>query len=148
MTGNVMNRMHPDSGILLTGERAAGRICVRIHGQEVRLTGSLFGVLLDLIHALATTQTGYSRIPSSSGDDPEYVRLRVHRLRREIDQAIGTGKGKELIRTGFGTEYRLAISTSQLAIDASFFDLPPGVVSPEQRTLLRDFSSRRNEIHM
>lgn len=137
--------MRPSSGtpmLLLTGDRCRGRIGIRVSGREVFLTLGLFSVLLDLVHARLTTSQGYSPIPSALGD-PERARLLVHRLRRAIDSAAGTGEGRRLIERGIGTEYRLASTPEGIAVDEDFFDLPQGTAPQEVLALLRSLPDCR-----
>jgi hypothetical protein len=93
--------------LALTGERQRGRYQVLVCGTPVYLTYSMLNVLVSLVIARGTSQTGF--LPVS--------RITIRRLRKAIDEATGRGTGRSLIETGCGEEYRLAIPASRPATD-------------------------------
>jgi len=119
--------------LVLTGKRHRARIEARLHGQAVRLSCSSFQLLLDLVLALANTETGYVNIHPTS----------ICRLRKAIDAILGEGSAARWIETGMSQEYRLTIPREEMAVQIAltpcFFELVDlKVVTEEQAEELRE----------
>jgi hypothetical protein len=127
------------AAIQIGGSRLHQKVFVLIQGHPVSLSIALFNTFLDLVCALLSGDE-YTAIPSGNGD-PEYSRILVYRLRRVIDHALEPGSGKRLVQTGIGSEYKLNVLPSDLAIDASFFSLPKGTVDPATREFLLSYQT-------
>jgi hypothetical protein len=119
----------------LTGDRCPRGLIILINDTPVAVPTTLFDVVVELVYARLSTQTGYSRI--SVRNDEQYVRTQICRLRQLIGEALGTS-GHTVIETGFGTEYRLAIAPSAITIQKGFFELPALMIPPHIRAFLAD----------
>ncbi len=102
--------------ITFTGERRKNHYRVLFYGLETELTGTALNLLTELVLARADTETGYVQARP----------LDIYRLRRSMDTAR-RGIGNQLIDTGGGEEYRLAIPfdklASEVAVTVCFLEL-------------------------
>ena len=115
--------------LLLTGYYRKRRHRVVAFGKVAALTENSLMCLLDLCVGVFSTKSGFSSIPSLVGS-PETMRLVIHRLRRDLAVALGDVVPLELITNNGRTHYRLALASSEIAGDPSFFELAsPEVVS-------------------
>ena len=89
--------------LVVTDQRSQGRYVVTLNGKIVRLS---YGQL-QLLTMLIKTQSE-SRGRGYFEDLTLAYPAAVCRLRKSIDEALGNGRGKEIIETGVGAEYRLA----------------------------------------
>jgi len=115
----------------LVEERTAG---------YAQLTYSQFSTLIDLIVARGTSPSGF--VTAASLEVLEISPVTISRLRNALDQAIGSGTGRELVETGCAEEYRLAIPAdalrTQVVVEAGFFELELiGLITPQQAAALR-----------
>jgi hypothetical protein len=121
--------------LLLTSERLSRRHVVVLHDHVLFLTSALFNTLAELIIARGTSlNAGFA-----SGEQFLSVsRVPVCRLRREIDQAVGAGVGRQVVESGAGEEYRLALQLEDVALDGGIDELVRlGVLSAHQLTQLK-----------
>ena len=126
-----------EPSLILTGDRRNRNFVALVLGAEVDLPTTLFDTLLDLVAARLTTETGYTKLRFTGGDE-ELARTQISRLRHRIDGAIRPGAGKGLIETGAGTEYRLRLSRKDIEVrDAFFTELPPQSVPTELLDILK-----------
>lgn len=130
--------------LVLSGQRGTYSRRKQVHlavifGREAWLSTGQFISLLELVRARLESQTGYWQ--PGVYETVENFRLRVHRLRRELDAQLWPQAGTELIETGVYAEYRLTLSANEYAVDTSFCELPTSVVSEE----LRDFLAQQLE---
>jgi hypothetical protein len=80
------------------------------------------------------TNGGY--LPPLSYEDTNLVALTVHRLRRQIDSCFDSRIGMDLIENGMCAHYRLTVPKTQIAVDPTFKELPPGLLSTDVREFL------------
>jgi hypothetical protein len=125
----LKNAPKKESGvsILLTGRRHDDHFRVDVDGTPIWLPCASFKSLVLLVHACVRSDSGLTHIP----------RLTIHRLRKALGAA-----GKQLIHTGSGEEYRLAISKSKIAarvgVTPCFVELVPlHVIIKDQAASLR-----------
>jgi hypothetical protein len=87
----------------VTSERLRGRFVVLVRGKAARMGRGMVNLLLTLMAARVESQReGFVRDPLTA------YPMAIHRLRRLLDEAVGSGTGRELIETGVGAEYRIA----------------------------------------
>ena len=125
--------------LVLTGHRGTEGRSHPYHvalfdSKPVRLTNGPFVLLAQLAEARLTSYAGYLQL--RRGDDPNTLRLGIHRLRRQIDAALGAEAGMEWVETGMGTEYRLAVSVDNLGVDPGFSEIPWSLLAEDLRDLL------------
>ena len=114
------------------GKRRQFQIAV-LRRIRVKLKCAAFELLAELARARFETHTGYLRL--SPQDDPQLFCLSVHRLRSQINDHTAPGEGMRWVTTGLGGEYKLALEANDIAVDASFKELPSQLLSTD----LRDF---------
>jgi len=125
--------------ITFTGDRRHNRYRVNIRQHAVNLTAASLNVLIDLVLRRDDSPTGFVRLPA----------VDVFRLRKAVDSVLGHGAGKDLIETGGGEEYCLAIPRSELGrqvdLRDSFLELVDlKVISASQCKKLRRLCKSRN----
>lgn len=103
--------------ILFTGERRDRHFLVKVNDKKVWLPIALFRLLLQLVAARATSYPGFVKA----------ARLKIHRLRHAIDDAVGAGAGKRLVGSGDREEYYVTIpqarASADQCLDPTFSDL-------------------------
>ena len=138
----VAKPLSPDQDTLdLTSQRGTDTHRRQFHlvvsrGMPVRLSNGLYNLLLELARARIETHSGY--YPLRPKEDPDALRLGIHRLRRQIDSCTHRGAGIELIKTGVGCEYRLSVPPGNIRVDDGFSELPLALVATD----LRDFLAK------
>jgi hypothetical protein len=115
--------------IVLTGERRDGKFRIYISGIYYNLTYTIFQFLIDLV-LNAISQSRFTPLPSSH-QEAILIRVTVCRLRKTLGRRLGA----HLIQSGVGTEYQLNPDVA-VAVDPSFFDLPPSVVRQDVKEKL------------
>ena len=136
----VQEPLSPDQfSLILTGQRGTEGKRRQFHfvffcGTRVGLTNSCFVLLLELAKARIETHSGYLRCTPQ--DDPNAFRLGIFRLREQTDACLAQGAGVKWIQTGVGTEYRLTVEACDVALDASFKELPQALVPKDIRDFL------------
>ncbi len=118
---------------VFTGRRRDDHFRVDVDGALVWLPCASFKALVNLVIARIRSETGLATIS----------RVTIHRLRK----ALGT-RGKLLIVTGSGEEYRLTIPKTKIAdhvrVAPCFFELEERRIIPkEDAELLRKVCRRR-----
>ena len=103
-----------------------------MNGATLPLSCSSFQLLVELIIALASSETGAL----------EAEAVAVCRLRAALDGALGADTGKRLIVTGMKGRYRLMVPRKKLRariqLTACFFELVDlHIISAEQADTLR-----------
>jgi hypothetical protein len=107
----------PEPVLLLTGERADGRLTVIVSDKPVTLSCNQFRMLVHLILARGSSATGFLANPRA------FYPEAVCRLRKAIDRGAGHGVGRALIETGAGSEYRLALPLDKVALKVCSHEL-------------------------
>ena len=127
----------PPFKIALTGLRTIdGRKqsqLVVVHDHWVYLTHAAFVHFCQLAGRRIGTNGGY--LPPLSYLDANSVALTVHRLRRQLDSCFDSSIGMDLIENGMCAHYRLTVPKTEIAVDQTFKELPPGLLPVD----LRDF---------
>ena len=117
----------PEPDVILTGNRGRKQYRVDVDGQSLWLSCASLIALVDLLCARIQSDAGYR----------ELTRSTVHRLRQDLGEV-----GRNLIETGDGCEYRIAIPKAKIrdrvSLSPSFFKLVGlAVLSQEQADTLR-----------
>ena len=106
----------------LTGERWRLRFLVRIDGDDVALTATVYSLLLELVRAALTTFDGFvhaNDLTCAAGDE-FFARTLVSRLNRQA--------GRRLTETSY-CQFRL-IRPCDIDIDPGTFAAPRDVIDP------------------
>ncbi len=99
--------------LVLTGERRKRQFLVRIHGQSIWLTATLFSTLCELVIGHQRTTSGFVPI----------ARQTIYRLRKAIGHAVSDYTFDNLIESGADQEYRLCIGVDDVAVGSAFAEL-------------------------
>ena len=118
--------------VVLTGERLDDKFRIEAAGTAVLLSAASFQAVIRLACAALESESGF--LPAA--------RNTIYRLRKALDAQAGVGTGQELIHTGGGEEYRLAIPRAEFSerirITACFYELvAKRIVTQQQADLLR-----------
>lgn len=122
---------------VVTGDSLERRHLTYAEGHPVTLTNAPFVTLLQLVCAIYASRSGFLRSTTFS-EDPDNLKLNIHRLRLAIDRCLGPGSGFRYITTGTGVSYRLAVPLNQIYLDDTLFDLPSSIVPAGVTQLLRE----------